>query len=182
MQRGLLRGDVRRRLGRSTGVDGRGGRDLGLVGLVLVGRRNLGGGGRLGHDGGLRARRGGRYRDRGARADRDRRGRAGRLAVAARRAHGLRGPDRAGALRRGGGPGERRLGVRHGLRLDLARALGSAPRPIAQPLELARLGEVEHCEDGQSEKRGESDISAVLLDLVLYREREDQTMEPSGRF
>ena len=59
----------------------------------------------------------------------------------------------------------------HGL-LELGGALGRAARPFAQAFDFARLGEVQQCENGQTEKRGDPDVGAVLVDLVLERKRE----------
>ena len=114
-------------------------------------------------------------------------GAGSRLAAVAGRGLGdrLRRTDGAGPLDGrldARAPRSALLGLGHDARLDLLRALGRAARPIAQALELARLGEVEHCQHGQAEERGEPDVGAVLLDLVLDREREEQTMEPSRRF
>ena len=55
--------------------------------------------------------------------------------------------------------------------LQLLRALGRAARPIAQAAQLPRLREIEDREHGQAEERSDADIRAVLLDLVLERER-----------
>ena len=126
----------------------------------------------LGRDRGFGARGRGGHGDGRARADRDRRGRAGAAAVAARGGDGLRRADGGGALDGGLGLAQPLLRVRNGKRLDLAGALGRTAGPIAQALELARLGEVEDGQDGEAEKRGKPDVGAVLLDLMLERERE----------
>ena len=95
-----------------------------------------------GHDGrldgrlpGLGARRGGGDRDRGTRAHRDRRGRCDLAAVTARG---------GGRHRRAGlGLAQRLLGLGDHARLELLGALGRTAGPVAQALELSRLGEVE---------------------------------------
>ena len=78
-----------------------------------------------------------------------------------RRGHGPRG--------RRGAPG--RVGLGHHAGLHLLCALGRTPRPIAQALELACLREVEQGQHGQAEERRNANVGAVLLDLVLQRER-----------
>ena len=110
---------------------------VGVLGKRVVLHRGRAGGG---------ACRGGGHGDGRARAHGDRRGRAGLAAVAGGGLrHRLRGPDGAGPLDGGLdlGNAQRLLGLCHHARLELLRALGRAARPIAQALELARLGEVE---------------------------------------
>ena len=68
----------------------------------------------------------------------------------------------AGGGRRGGAL----LGLGRHARLQVGVALGSAARPLAQALDLARLGEVQECQHGEPEHAGKAGVGAVVLDPV----------------
>ena len=91
------------------------------------------------------------------------------------------GPQRLGhhaplGLRRGGPRGLG--GLRGDALLELLRALGRSARPLAQALDLSRLGEVEQRQDRKGRDRGEACVGSVLLDLARQREGEDLQHEP----
>ena len=78
-------------------------------------------------------------------------------------------PRRAGRVARRGGPGGGPAGrpaAAVAARSCSSWALGSAPRPLAQALDLPRLGEVEQREHREAEDRRRSPRSPVLLDLA----------------
>jgi hypothetical protein len=81
------------------------------------------------------------------------------------------------ADRRGGGRGapDPRGGLGADALLLLGGALGSAPRPLAQPLELARLREHQQRQNGDPDEGGKCRDRSDLGERFRQRQRQERS-------